>query len=147
MAMSTAVNCAVKKLLPLDESWDDAAPRPDALIESLRSFGYSPESAIADLIDNSISAGARTIDLHFRWEGIDSHVAIVDDGRGMDEANACASNASRVIEPIGPPQIEKILADSGWVSKLPRFLRRGKSRLSRSTRVFSERSRITHEYA
>lgn len=63
--------------------WEDAAPRPEALVESLRSFGYSPETAIADLLDNSISARAVQMDLHFTWQGSNSHVAIVDDGDGM----------------------------------------------------------------
>lgn len=67
------------------EEWDVAEPRADALIESLRAFGYSPESAVADLLDNSISAGARHIDVEFFWDGADSHVAVRDDGRGMDD--------------------------------------------------------------
>lgn len=66
-----------------DDVWDEAAPRPEALVESLRSFGYSPETAIADLLDNSISARAAQMDLHFVWAGSDSHVAVVDDGDGM----------------------------------------------------------------
>ena len=33
-----------------------AAPPASSLIESLRGVGYSPETAIADLVDNSISA-------------------------------------------------------------------------------------------
>ncbi len=65
--------------------WEIAEPSPDALVESLRAFGYSPEAAVADLIDNSISAGAREIDVHFQWEGSASTVCIRDDGRGMDE--------------------------------------------------------------
>ena len=42
-------------------NFDLADPHPDALIESLRSFGYTPSAAVADLIDNSITAGASTI--------------------------------------------------------------------------------------
>ncbi|MDC5696313.1 ATP-binding protein [Intrasporangium calvum] len=68
------------------DDWDIAEPRADALIESLRAFGYSPEAAVADLLDNSISAGARTIDVEFYWNGAESHVAVRDDGRGMDSA-------------------------------------------------------------
>ena len=60
-----------------------AEPRPAALIESLRAFGYTPEAAIADLIDNSITAGAKTVALEFHWDGRDSFIAITDDGRGM----------------------------------------------------------------
>lgn len=32
-----------------DADWELAEPHADALVESLRSFGYSPEAAIADL--------------------------------------------------------------------------------------------------
>ncbi len=71
--------------------WDIAAPRADALIESLRAFGYSPEAAVADLLDNSISAGARSIDVEFYWNGPDSHVSVRDDGRGMDDADLLAA--------------------------------------------------------
>ncbi len=63
--------------------WDIAEPRADALIESLRAFGYTPEAAIADLVDNSISAGAKTIRIDMIWAGRDSVVSIADDGKGM----------------------------------------------------------------
>lgn len=52
------------------------------LLESMRSVGYSTEAAIADLIDNSITAGAR----HIAIDGdvIDGKfLAVLDDGRGM----------------------------------------------------------------
>ncbi len=67
--------------------WDIAEPSPDALVESLRAFGYSPEAAIADLIDNSISAGAHQVDVQFNWNGPESSVLISDDGAGMEEAS------------------------------------------------------------
>ena len=61
--------------------------RPDAgsMIESMRAFGYSTPAAIADLIDNSISAGAGHIDIRFHWDGPSSWVCVTDDGGGMDE--------------------------------------------------------------
>ena len=55
------------------------------MIESLRGVGYSPETAIADLIDNSISAHARNVWISFWWEGRRSHIAVLDDGDGMTE--------------------------------------------------------------
>jgi hypothetical protein len=70
-------------LPPPDDGWVLAEPRPSALIESLRAFGYTPEAAIADLIDNSIAAGSRTVALEFYWAGKDSHISITDDGAGM----------------------------------------------------------------
>lgn len=60
-------------------------PEASALIESLRAFGYTTQGAIADLIDNSISAGARSIWIWFEWAGTDSYVTVRDDGAGMDE--------------------------------------------------------------
>jgi hypothetical protein len=40
------------------------APRASMLIESMRDIGYTLESALADVIDNSITAGAKTIDIY-----------------------------------------------------------------------------------
>jgi hypothetical protein len=61
-------------------------PRADALVETMRAIGYSPETAIADLIDNSIAARARTIYVRFHWNGPASTVTITDDGDGMTAA-------------------------------------------------------------
>ena len=55
------------------------------MIEAFRGFGYSPQTAIADLIDNSITAGARNIWLSAYWNGEDSYLSIRDDGTGMSE--------------------------------------------------------------
>jgi hypothetical protein len=61
----------------------NAPPRAAALVESLRGLGYSPATAFADIIDNSIAAGANTVELVFEWDGADSWIKIVDDGKGM----------------------------------------------------------------
>lgn len=63
--------------------FDHAPPRAASLIESLRAFGYDFPTAIADLIDNSVTAGSRTIWIDFHWAGSDSVVAVTDDGCGM----------------------------------------------------------------
>ena len=60
-----------------------ASPRPSSMIESLRGVGYTAATAIADLIDNSIAAGARRVVVRMVWEGPHSRVIILDDGRGM----------------------------------------------------------------
>lgn len=57
-------------------------PFAPVLLESMRSIGYSLESAIADLVDNSISAGSSSVRIHFIPYG-NPHVAILDDGEGM----------------------------------------------------------------
>ncbi len=64
----------------------NAPPRAGMLIESLRGLGYTTATAVADIIDNSISAGARTVDVHVEWVGADSWIRIADDGCGMDDA-------------------------------------------------------------
>lgn len=64
--------------------FDDAPPAASAMLESLRGIGYSPASAVADLIDNSIAAGATRVRVDFEWRGSNSIVRITDNGRGMD---------------------------------------------------------------
>ena len=60
----------------------ECVPFAPALIESMRSLGYSFSSAIADLLDNSISAKATTI--HILSEPSDNpSLVIFDDGCGM----------------------------------------------------------------
>jgi len=78
----------------MSSDWEIAEPRADALIESTRGFGYSPEAAIADLIDNSISAKAKNIWVSFDWAGELSTVRVEDDGSGMSEAQL--ANAMRL---------------------------------------------------
>jgi hypothetical protein len=68
------------------EDYDDGSPGASAMLESLRGIGYSPAAAIADLIDNSIAAGASRVRIDFEWRGAASIVRITDDGRGMDRA-------------------------------------------------------------
>lgn len=66
--------------------YEYAIPPAASTIEALRGIGYSLVTAIADLVDNSISAGASTIWLNFWWAGRDSRVTILDNGSGMSEA-------------------------------------------------------------
>ena len=61
------------------------SPSPTAIIESLRSIGYTMETALADIIDNSISASAGKVDICFEWNDKDPWIAIIDDGSGMSE--------------------------------------------------------------
>jgi hypothetical protein len=68
-----------------DQLYEIANPKPAALIESLRAVGYNLPTAIADIIDNSLTADARTVELDFHWAGANSFVCIIDDGRGMSE--------------------------------------------------------------
>lgn len=57
-------------------------PEPSILIESLRDIDYSFNSALADIIDNSITAGAHHIDI-YAIPTDDFRIAIIDDGDGL----------------------------------------------------------------
>ena len=62
---------------------------PDAgYAKALTNQGYSFEVAVADLIDNSIDAGADSVVVHFLRDA-DRIVSllVIDDGQGMDEAS------------------------------------------------------------
>lgn len=58
-------------------------PTADVLMTSMRSMGYTFESAVADIIDNSIAAHATRIDLKFPVSPDNLYVAICDNGIGM----------------------------------------------------------------
>lgn len=61
----------------------DMPPYAPTLIESTRAIGYSLETALADIIDNSIAADASNVDIFFfPLDG--AYIAILDDGHGMD---------------------------------------------------------------
>lgn len=61
-----------------------APPRASAMIEALRGLGYWAGTALADIVDNSISARAQSVSIRFAWDGDGSTVTILDDGVGMD---------------------------------------------------------------
>lgn len=61
-------------------------PSAACLSASMRDLGYSLETAIADLIDNSISAGADSIEIICDLSGPKPLVVVLDNGRGMTES-------------------------------------------------------------
>ncbi len=66
-------------------------PSAACLSASMRDLGYSLETAIADLIDNSISAGADIIDTICDVSGEYPVVVIFDNGKGMTEVELLAA--------------------------------------------------------
>ena len=59
----------------------ESIPEARLLLMSLRSVGYTEEAAIADILDNSISADATEIKIVFSWD--DERIVISDNGTGM----------------------------------------------------------------
>lgn len=64
----------------------DAAPKAAVLIESMRDVGYSLETALADVIDNSIAAGATAVEVHVDSVSAEAKIAVADNGKGMTAA-------------------------------------------------------------
>ncbi len=105
----------------------EVVPEASSMIESFRSVGYNLETAIADIVDNSISADAKNIYLNSEWRGIDSYISILDDGCGMD--------ISRLIEAMRPGSKNPLAERS------PKDL--GRFGLGLKTASFSQCRRVT----
>lgn len=108
-------------------SSEEAVPRADSMMQTLRAIGYTLETAVADIIDNSITAGARRIALKFEWHGENSSLVIADDGIGMDE--------QRLVEAMRPGSINPLTDRSA--ADLGRF------GLGLKTASFSQAKRLT----
>lgn len=61
------------------------APNLKNFIKSLRDFGYTFSIAVADIIDNSLAAGATEIKIDLFERNNNLHLAILDNGSGMNE--------------------------------------------------------------
>lgn len=61
-----------------------AIPEASSMIETFRAIGYNIETAVADIIDNSISANAKNVWINFEWKGAGTWLSIKDDGCGMN---------------------------------------------------------------
>jgi len=88
-----------------------APPKASAMMEALRGLGYSTASALADIIDNSISAKATEVNVEFDWNGLDSRVIVLDNGRGMNDSELEAAMTLGTINP----------SDTRHVTDLGRF--------------------------
>lgn len=82
----------------MTERFVSVLPSAGRLMQSLRDVGYDLPSAVADLIDNSIDANARHVELTFHPDGPSSWVRVTDDGigmtpRGLEEAMRYGSDA------------------------------------------------------
>ena len=83
------------KLVPVAGTSDGPAeihlpPSAAELLESMRALGYSFEAALADLIDNSLSAAANRVEILFSPYD-QPYAAILDDGTGMGPAEITAA--------------------------------------------------------
>lgn len=61
----------------------EVIPGARRLIMSLRDMGYDFAQAVADIVDNSIEAGASLVTIDVEFDGDNSWVRIADNGKGM----------------------------------------------------------------
>jgi len=64
---------------------EDASPNPEFLIKSIAEQGYSLETSLADLMDNSISSNADKIEVLIDMEEEPFRLFLADNGDGMSE--------------------------------------------------------------
>ena len=64
-----------------------AMPNPSSEIMTLKSFGYDLNTAIGDIVDNSIAANSSNVKIYFYVDGENPTCAIVDDGCGMSKTD------------------------------------------------------------
>lgn len=74
-------------------------PSAASLIASLRDLGYSLETAIADLIDNSISVDATEVQIFCDLSRSSPVLVVGDNGWGMTEAEVIAAMRHGAIDP------------------------------------------------
>ena len=64
---------------------ENASPNPEYLIKSIAEQGYSLETSLADLMDNSISANSDRIEVLINTESEPFKLFLADNGDGMTE--------------------------------------------------------------
>lgn len=62
---------------------EEVVPAASRTINSLRDIGYELPQAIADIVDNSVEAGATEVRVDLAFEGLRSWIRIADNGVGM----------------------------------------------------------------
>jgi hypothetical protein len=61
-----------------------AIPEAGSMMETFRAMGYNAETAVADIVDNSVSAGASVVKINFDWKGQGTIISVKDNGCGMN---------------------------------------------------------------
>lgn len=74
------------------------APDPYHLVEAIRHIGYNLNEALCDVIDNSLDAGATSVDVTLDWNASLPLIAIADDGYGMTEGELLRALSPGVID-------------------------------------------------
>ena len=97
-----------------------AVPDAAILMESMRDIGYSLETALADIIDNSLTANASEIDIYTSL-GDRPRIAIIDNGKGMSHDELLVAMRPGSWNPLGvrPPATFGVALPCGRAAHLP----------------------------
>lgn len=106
--------------MPNTYNYFDAPPRPEFLIKSIAEQGYSLETALADIIDNSISADANLIEILTSIKDGKITLYISDNGNGMTEEDL-KKNMQFPSNSIDEPRGKKDLGRFGLGMKTASF--------------------------
>lgn len=85
----------------------DCPPFAPVLMESTRAIGYSIESAIADIIDNSIAAKANNIWIFYNCIP-KPYIAICDDGNGMNNGQITEAMRYGTVSPSDERRVDDL---------------------------------------
>ena len=89
--------------------FEDGTPNPEYLIKSIAEQGYSLETSLADLMDNSISAKADKIEVLIKMDQEPFTLFLADNGIGMDEDTL----KENMKFPSNSPEAKRSLTDMG----------------------------------
>lgn len=67
-----------------DLKTNPAVPQAASMIETFRAMGYTIETAVADIVDNSVAAGAHQVWIDYDYPEGEMWLSVRDDGHGMD---------------------------------------------------------------
>ena len=89
--------------------FEDASPNPEHLIKSIAEQGYSLETSLADLMDNSISANSNKIEVLIDTDSEPFKLFLADNGEGMSEDELSANMQF----PSNSPDDKRLKSDLG----------------------------------
>lgn len=92
----------------MSADYDIANPGAAELFESLRAFGYDLPTALADIVDNSITAKASNVWIDLIWAGQDSRITIRDDGEGMSEEELAQAMRPGSLSPLAQRSVNDL---------------------------------------
>ena len=107
--------------------------------KNLRNLGYNYAESLAELVDNSIKAKAKNVEIYFYYTD-DPFILTIDDGHGMDK-NEIENKA------LVAPKGDNVYVDSG-PNDLGRFgmgLKQGTFAQCKMLTVFSKKNTLVHK--